>query len=188
MTDRRIALERQVDGLLKKQAALLEVQPDIDLVSEALPARKKELERLEQQIKEKEILITAAQAIAGWFAKKPYDRNAVIQWLQLTKQPTAYGPLDELARQTVVKLMAKQGFVPTESLRALKENADKTISVHKEKTKMWKNIAKKRLGELEACQKQLTKKSVAEDKKLDESIDKKIVNIVTGLQKKLQPS
>jgi len=160
------------------------VQPDIDLVSEALPDRKKELERLEQQIKEDGTLIAAAKALGVLFAKKSYYRNAVVQWLKLTENYTAYGQIDELIRQTVVRLMAEQGFVPVESLEAVKKNAEKKISVCKEKTKTWKNIAQNMWEELEECQKQLKTKKAANDKKLDESIDKGLANIITEIAKK----
>jgi len=167
---------------------LLEVQPDIDLVSEALPARKRELEQLEQQIKEEGTLIAAAHAMAALFAKKPYDRNAVVQWLKLTEHNTAYGPFDELTRQTVGRLMAEQGFVPFENLEALKKKAEKEIANCKGQTETWRRIARKRSGELEECQEQLKTKKAAKDKKLDESINKGIANIITELPKKLQPS
>lgn len=66
----------QIDGLLRKQATLLQVQPDIDSVSEALPARKKELEQLEQRLKEKSTWYAATEALAALFAQNSHVRKA----------------------------------------------------------------------------------------------------------------
>lgn len=174
----------RIDGLIREQATLLQVQPDIDLVSKTLPARKKELELLKQKIKEERTLITVTESIAALFAKKSYDRKAVIQWLQLTKHTKTYGPIDESVRKKMVELMAEQGFVPTEKLDAVRLDAEEKIAECKNQAETWQNIAKKRLEQLEECGKLLSAIREAKDKKLDKSIDKRIVNIIAEFAKR----
>lgn len=175
----------RIDGLIREQATLLQVQPDIDLVSEALPARKKELELLQQKIKEERTLIAVTESIAALFAKKSYDRKAVIQWLQLTKHTKTYGPIDESVRKKMVEVMAEQGFVPTEKLDEVRRDAEKKIAECEIQAKTWETIAKKRLGQLEKCGKLLSEMRETKDKKLDKSIDKRVVNIITELAERI---
>jgi len=81
--------------------------------------------------------------------------------------------------------MAEQGFVPAEKLGAVKKNAEKAISVCKEESKRWKNIAEKRLDKLEECHEQLKRQNADKNKKLDETICEKIVSIGTEIAKRV---
>ena len=175
------ALEQQYDGRLKKQAAQLNEQPDIDLVSKALPIRKKELAQSKQEIEENKTLIEAAKAFAALLAKKPYDRDTVIGYMQLTKHSATYSSLDEQTRQIIVKLMAEQGYVPIKNLEAAKKDAEKKIAIREAETEMWKRIAGERLREIKAYQKQLGIERATKDKKQDEAIIKRGANMVAEL-------
>jgi hypothetical protein len=183
-SERMHALEQQVDGLLKRQAEMLRVQPDIDLVCEALPVRRKELEESERKIKENEMLIAGATAISNLLSNKPTYRNAIIQFLQMTKKDTGYTSYDKMGCQAMVRIMAKQGFVQKAELEVIQKIAENETQQAQEDAKTWHNIAEKRLKELEKCRAQQKQERNAKDKALDKQINGKIVNVLTELAKK----
>jgi chromosome segregation ATPase len=119
--ERNKALAQQYDGLLKQQAERLQVQPDIDAVCEALPARRKEREELEGKIKENGMIIAGATAISDLLSKRPNDRDAIISFLRMAKGEARYTPRDEVARQAMIRIMADQGYVSQQTVETIKK-------------------------------------------------------------------
>ncbi|UCC32950.1 MAG: hypothetical protein JSW53_03915, partial [Candidatus Bathyarchaeota archaeon] len=178
LTRRRIALSQQVDGLLRTQASMLGVQPDIDLVAETLPIRKKELRQLGQEKERDKALVAVAKALPKLFAKQPYSRKAIVHWLQLTEDDAPHSGFDEFTRQTIVGLMTEQGFVSTTTHKIAEMQADREISTANNKTKIWMGIARKRLDALRDCQNQMKAVHEAKEKNRDRQLEKRAANLL----------
>jgi hypothetical protein len=174
-------LEQQVDGLLKTQAERLGTLADIDAVNEALAARKNELTQTETKIEENKPLVMAALVIAALLAKKPTDRDAIIQFLHHTKQDATYRPFDDLARRRIVEVMAEQGYVPKADLEKSNKDAEEKIKQCNEQTEAWKRIAGRRREELETFQNQYLALRKEQEGKLDKSIDEKLSNLAVQI-------
>jgi len=175
---RNKALEQQYEGLLKKQAERLQVQPDKNLVCEALPRRRKELEELDRKMKEDETIIAGATAISDLLSKRPSDRDAIITFLKMSKGEARYTPSDEMVRQSMVSIMAKEGFVPQQIIDIQKKDYDNKISKCNILTQRWHNIAETRLVDWTRSQNEWIKIHSEWEKKGDKQIAEKLAKLI----------
>jgi hypothetical protein len=175
---RNKALAQKYDDLLIKQAERLQVQPDIDMICEALPLSKKQLEELERKIKEDETTIAGATAISDLLSKKPSDRDAIITFLKMSKGEARYTPSDEMVRQSMVSIMAKEGFVPQQIIDIQKKDYDNKISKCNIQTQRWYDIAKRRLVYWTRSQNEWIKIHSEWEKKGDKQIAEKLAKLI----------
>jgi chromosome segregation ATPase len=179
------ALQKQLKDLVNTHADMLQVQPEIDSVSKALPIRRKELEELERKIKEDEMMIAGATAISDFLSKKPSDRDAIITFLRMAMGEASYTRRDELARQAMVGIMVEQGYVSQQTVEKMEKEFKEKVSENKKQTQRWHNIAGTRLADLTEFQNKLQKILDEWGKKMDRETNERIVKLMVEVTKRI---
>jgi len=177
----RKALELQVDGLQKRLAEMLAVQPDIDAIRSAIPARKEELKDLEEKTNGARPILSVAVALESLLQKSSPDRKVLIRWLEFGGISKSFHASDELARKKITELLAKEGYVPKsehdQTIKTMQGKIDKA----EEDIRFWSNRAKKKSEKLIECEKLLREAHEAFDKQKNEELDKRIANFLASL-------
>lgn len=181
----RHALELQVDGLLNTQAEMLQVQPDIDEVHQALPKRKQELEDLNKQIEPKKTILQIAVALENLLQKHPADRNTLIFWLNKGGISNIYQPTDEKVRQKITQLLAQDGYIPRLELEKAQADMKQKIEAAEKQTTFWVKRANKKSEALIECQDLLKEATGRLDKQKNDEFIKNVSSFLVSLSEKI---
>ena len=182
---KRQALELQVDGLQKMLAERLGVQPDIDIIYETLPDRKNELKELEEKIENKKPILSIAANLESLLQKNPADRKVLINWLKFGGISKEFSSTDEWARRTMNEILAKDNYVPKTDLDLARIDFQREIKKAQEDAEREKNLAQRRLEELEKCGNLLRRAHEAIEKQKNEKLDKEIASFIVSVQSHL---
>ena len=160
-------------------AKRLEVQPDIDVICDTIPVRKEELKELEEKIEAKMHVISVAVALENLLQKNPSDRKALIKWLEFGGVSKQFESLDEIARQTLTQLLAKEDYVPKTKLALAHMNFQREIEKTKKDSETWEKIAQLRQEKLDQRSNLLREAQIATEKQENEELDERIASLMS---------